>query len=225
MSNIDQSLDKYIPVSGVIRSAKEAGYDFGKGNCINRLRYYIKLGMLPHMQRRQADPHLAYTEGYLPIYSIVLLLKIQDLKRQGRPMDEIKVLIKDELAHYKRQELMVKFDSYPKPITPAYSTVLMFVVVIVMFSLYTLSANNTGQALPTLQSLANGDLSDQTLYTKKQTNMFVGNNLTGTAMVTSPSLVNSGFPEISGLFIDLENKSKIDINLAPNKGIYKCVNW
>ena len=225
MSNIDQSLDKYIPVSGVIRSAKEAGYDFGKGNCINRLRYYIKLGMLPHMQRRQADPHLAYTEGYLPIYSIVLLLKIQDLKRQGRPMDEIKVLIKDELAHYKRQELMVKFDSYPKPITPAYSTVLMFVVVIVMFSLYTLSANNTGQASPTLQSLANSDLSDQILHARKQTNVLAGENLARATTVTSPSLVNSGFPEVAGLFIDLESEPEVDMDMALDKNVYRCVNW
>jgi len=41
-----------ISINEVIERAKKLGVDFGKGDPRNRLRYYVKIGLLPHAQRK-----------------------------------------------------------------------------------------------------------------------------------------------------------------------------
>jgi len=226
MSKTVQNIDKYISVSQVIERAREAGYDFGKGDPVNRLRYYIKLGMLPHMQRRQAGPNLAYTEGFLPLYSIVLLLKAQDLKRQGETADEIRVVVRDELAHYRRSELMAKFEAYEKPAIPLYSTLLMFVGVVFLFSIYSnynasITYGNSSQK----QTIADKELVGGPLPFYPRRAVAVSevdlNNITTAS--------NNALPAVAGLFISLEGKpginTDVDMEYGIDKQIYKCVNW
>lgn len=43
--------DNLIPFDEVVSRAKHAGVDFGKGNPFNRLRYYTKIGLLPHAKK------------------------------------------------------------------------------------------------------------------------------------------------------------------------------
>ena len=68
---------KFLTATEIIKQAQKRGFDFGSGNPVNRLRYYIKLGLLPHMERKQADSSKSYTEGFMPDYTVDLLLKIQ----------------------------------------------------------------------------------------------------------------------------------------------------
>ena len=66
----------------LIQRAKEAGFDFGKGDPVNRLRYYTKLGSIPHAQRKQAQAGQAFTVGHYPISTLDQLLKIQGIRRK-----------------------------------------------------------------------------------------------------------------------------------------------
>jgi len=224
MSKTVQNIDKYISVSQVIEHAREAGYDFGKGDPVNRLRYYIKLGMLPHMQRRQAGPSLAYTEGFLPLYSIVLLLKAQDLKKQGRTTDEVRELVKDELARYRRSELMAKFEDYEKPSVPLYSTLLMFVGIVFLFSLYNnYNASITYSNSSSKQAVSDTELVGEPLafYPHKAVAIPEGdlNDITTAS--------NNTLPAVAGLFISLEGKpgtnAGADVEYGIDKQIYRCV--
>jgi len=44
--------EKLISIDEVIERAKKLGVDFGKGDPRNRLRYYVKIGLLPHAKRK-----------------------------------------------------------------------------------------------------------------------------------------------------------------------------
>jgi len=207
VNNIDQSIDKYISVSAIVRNAKEAGYDFGSGNPINRIRHYIKLGLLPHMLRQQSGPHLSYTEGFLPLYSIVLLLKIQDLKQQGRNIDEIQVLISDELAHYKRSELLAKLGDFNRPANAFYSTLLVLSTLVVVFSLHTPHVEtvfgNVGQVQPAKQLEIKDGLENISVSNK------TGNKI----------------PDVLGLDISLKDKPEPEnMDLLFYKSVHSCIN-
>ncbi len=87
--NLQAQNQNLIPISELIRRAQEAGFDFGKGNPVNRLRYYTKNGLIPHAQRKQALPGESFTIGYYPDYTLDLLLKIQGLKKSGQNAEKI----------------------------------------------------------------------------------------------------------------------------------------
>ena len=89
-----------ISVKKLVSKAKKQGISFGKGQPMNRLRYYIKTGLIPHMERRQLDPKSSFTEGFMPIYTLDLLKKIQTLKKAKVPIAEIKKIMAKEQAKY-----------------------------------------------------------------------------------------------------------------------------
>ena len=41
-----------LPTDQIIDHARKAGVDFGPGDPAERIRYFIKLGILPHMVRK-----------------------------------------------------------------------------------------------------------------------------------------------------------------------------
>lgn len=43
----------FISVEKLIKILKEKNISFGKGDPYNRLRYYTKIGWLPHMTRKK----------------------------------------------------------------------------------------------------------------------------------------------------------------------------
>lgn len=73
----------YISIPELIAAARAAGFDFGRGNPNNRLRYYTKIGLIPHAIRKQADKSHSFTSGYYPAETLDLLLKIQGLQQSG----------------------------------------------------------------------------------------------------------------------------------------------
>lgn len=75
-----------IPTRQLIREAHKIGIHFGQGRPEHRLRYLIKVGLLPHQVRRRTSYKDTSSEGYLPRGCIRLLQKIQELKRRGVPL-------------------------------------------------------------------------------------------------------------------------------------------
>ncbi len=86
-----------IPTEKVIEEAKNLGVDFGPGDASERIRYFIKLGILPHAIRkvRYDDPmRLGKIEGHLPAWSIKRLLYIHKLYQRGISYPQIADKIK-----------------------------------------------------------------------------------------------------------------------------------
>jgi DNA-binding transcriptional MerR regulator len=75
---------KFLSVDETIEKAKKEGVDFGTGEPYNRLRYYTKLGWLPHMERKGQN-----VQGHYPNWVIERLKFIQELKNKGYSNDEI----------------------------------------------------------------------------------------------------------------------------------------
>ena len=80
-------MDRYIEVSKVIEDAQSKGLDFGKANPYNRLRYYTKIGLLPHMERRRNSQ--GNIVGHYPEWATERLILIEKLKSEGYENEEI----------------------------------------------------------------------------------------------------------------------------------------
>jgi hypothetical protein len=80
-------MDEYISVDKLIKQAKSKGVDFGSGDPYNRLRYYTKIGWLPHMVRKTDKK--GNIKGHYPVSTIDTLLLIEDLKAQNLSNDDI----------------------------------------------------------------------------------------------------------------------------------------
>lgn len=90
----------FISVETLLREAEEKGIDFGKGDPYNRLRYYTKIGWIPHMVRKKGSK--GSTRGHFPSSTIDRLLLIQELKNKGFSNDEIteKLALKDRAQSF-----------------------------------------------------------------------------------------------------------------------------
>jgi hypothetical protein len=78
---------EYISIDKLIKQAKSKGVNFGSGDPYNRLRYYTKIGWLPHMTRK-ADKQ-GKIKGHYPVSSIDSLLLIEKLKSEGATNEQI----------------------------------------------------------------------------------------------------------------------------------------
>jgi len=95
--------EKFISIDELIKRAKFFGVDFGKGNPRNRLRYYTKIGLLPHAVRKSFDgkkPVGAYPETVLKT-----LIEIDKKLKKGKKIQQIKrELEKEKLKKERREE-------------------------------------------------------------------------------------------------------------------------
>ena len=88
----------FLPTSQIIKMAKDAGADFGAGDPNERIRYFIKLSILPHMVRkvptiqfsrqnpkrsRRGDGGPSQTIGHLPYSAVNTLIKVNSLSNRG----------------------------------------------------------------------------------------------------------------------------------------------
>ena len=74
-------MSSLIEVDKLIRMAKKEGVAFGKGDPYNRLRYYTKIGWLPHMERKMSKS--GEVVGHYPDWVLNRLVQIDKLKKQG----------------------------------------------------------------------------------------------------------------------------------------------
>jgi hypothetical protein len=81
--------NQFLPISQIINLAKLQGIFLGRGNPYHRLRYFIKLGLLPNANRRY-NPETGKVEGHLPLSVLQTIKKINNLDDQGLTRSEIK---------------------------------------------------------------------------------------------------------------------------------------
>mgnify|MGYP001354191365 CR=1 FL=1 len=81
------AVENLISIDNIIAGAKKQGINFGKGDPYNRLRYYTKIGWLPHMVRK-ADKKNTIT-GHYPDWALRHLILIEQLKSRRAGNDEI----------------------------------------------------------------------------------------------------------------------------------------
>ena len=80
-------MDAFTEVTNIIEQAQKKGVNFGKSSPYNRLRYYTKLGLLPHMERRKnAQGSIV---GHYPSWTLERLVLIEKLKNEGLENSQI----------------------------------------------------------------------------------------------------------------------------------------
>ncbi len=85
-------MENLISIKNLIKEIKQRRIDLGKGDPYNRLRYYTKIGWLPHMIRKTNKK--GDIEGHYPTWVIDTLLYIEDLKKTNLSNEEITEKIK-----------------------------------------------------------------------------------------------------------------------------------
>ncbi len=76
-----------IRIDRLVKIAKKEGVGFGRGDPYNRLRYYTKIGWLPHMTRKKVPS--GDVIGHYPKWVLDRLILIDGLKKQGHTNDYI----------------------------------------------------------------------------------------------------------------------------------------
>lgn len=84
-----KNLENLISIDELIKRAKEMGIDFGGGDPKNRLRYYVKLGLLPNAKRKRFNNN-AQPEGAYPEWVLERLWQIHEKIKEGKSIQEIK---------------------------------------------------------------------------------------------------------------------------------------
>ncbi len=108
-------MEDFISLEKIIEEAKKKGVGFGKGDPYNRLRYYTKIGWLPHMIRKNENGGI---KGHYPIWALKRLISIEKFKSKGLSNEEISVKINarnkvsDFYASLARPENKVKIVTY-----------------------------------------------------------------------------------------------------------------
>lgn len=92
-------MTKLITTDELIKSAKDKGISLGRGNPYNRLRYFTKIGWLPHMVRQKDSS--GNVVGHYPDWSLSRLEYINELKKKGFDNDDIsaKISQRDKLRN------------------------------------------------------------------------------------------------------------------------------
>jgi len=89
-------MDKLINVDKLIKKAAQQKINFGKGDPYNRLRYYTKIGWLPHMIRKKSTS--GEVRGHYPESAFETLLYIERLKAKGLSNEQIERKVKARAA-------------------------------------------------------------------------------------------------------------------------------
>ena len=90
------AMDRFLEVTKLIEAAQAKGVNFGKSNPYNRLRYYTKMGLLPHMERRRNSS--GSIVGHYPEWALDRLIYIEKLKDEGMENTEIGKRIEEKHA-------------------------------------------------------------------------------------------------------------------------------
>ncbi len=183
----------------LIQLAKEAGINFGKTDPYNRLRYYTKIGWLPHMIRK-LDQKSGEVLGHYPSYALKTLVKIETLKKQNTPNDKIeKILINDSRIRNIKSTLM-NINNYKS--LSLYATTLGVIIIIVLQ--LNIQSNN--------QKLLNE-------YSNNSTQISIKNNVLDSGVLT---IIKGTTESTSTLTNDLKS---FNVNVTPTSTIGLENNW
>jgi hypothetical protein len=164
-------MDKLISIENLIDQAKENGIDFGKGNPYNRLRYYTKIGWLPHMVRKKDAK--GNTRGHYPLWALSRLIEIESFKTSGLSNDDIskKLNVKTKWQSFID---LIKTADYRNQVFRYVSFVILLLILLNETGIITLGAPKTAvttliQANAPVQVLENGSA----FVPKNQTKIFI----------------------------------------------------
>lgn len=80
--------ETFISIDELIARAKNLGIDFGRGDPKNRLRYFVKIGLFPHAQRKSYNG--LPSQGVYPVSALKTLLEIDKKLKEGKSVLQIK---------------------------------------------------------------------------------------------------------------------------------------
>ena len=102
--------EKYIPIDEIIRRATTLGIPLGRPNSnpYHTLRYYTKIGLLPHMARKVPYPGAPTTVGHYPESVLETLRKIAELKEQGLDNEVIKQELEKQKIKKTEDQIIAK---------------------------------------------------------------------------------------------------------------------
>jgi hypothetical protein len=116
----------FISVEKLIKILKEKNISFGKGDPYNRLRYYTKIGWLPHMTRKKNEEGVI--SGHYPTSVIQQIETIESLKKEGKSNDEIEKMINNTKYNKNEISILEKF----KAVNINYLFVFIIIVGIIL---------------------------------------------------------------------------------------------
>ena len=137
-----------ISIDNLIKQAKQQGIDFGKGDPYNRLRYYTKMGWLPHMTRK--SDKRGNIKGHYPEWTLNQLLLIESLKSQGYSNEEIEKKVERRtkyqgiLSAISSSETRAQFTTY---------MILLFVILITISELGVLNISKPKNTYANLRDI------------------------------------------------------------------------
>jgi len=109
--------ENLISIDEVIRRVQNLGVSFGNGSPRNRLRYYVKIGLLPHAQRKSFNnnsPEGAYSEDV-----VELLFEIAKKIKAGKSIQAIKREIKEEKEKKEKKAKILEERLFETPFVPS----------------------------------------------------------------------------------------------------------
>ncbi len=114
-------MENLVTINEILKKAEEKHIDLGKGDPYNRLRYYTKIGWLPHMERKDG-------KGHYPIWAVNRLALIEKLKAEGISNEEITQILtrRDKIRNIK--EFFTSPETRTRVITYASFFLLILVI-------------------------------------------------------------------------------------------------
>ena len=136
----------YFSAEKLISEAKKAGISFKNSDPYNRLRYYTKIGWLPHMERRKSAS--GKVVGHYPTWALETLILIENSKARGLANTEISSKV---AAHQAKRNLgnIFKFLNSPEKRFRAavYSLVFLLLAILLIETGVIKLGNTTKQEL------------------------------------------------------------------------------
>ena len=116
----NQEKTRLISVDEVIKRARSAGVDFGKGDPRNRLRYYAKLGLLPPAKRKCFNGE-KLPKGAYPKEVVDILIKIDRKLKEGKNIQVVARELQEEKQKTPTPKVLISPSSLPpEPSLPIY---------------------------------------------------------------------------------------------------------
>jgi len=114
-------MERLIATEDLIKEAGKRGVKFGKGNPYNRIRYYTKMGWLPHMVRKSG-------KGNFPSWALDRLITIERLKEKNFSNENIAKKIEESNRIINIKNALWSPESRLRFITYVSFALLLFIV-------------------------------------------------------------------------------------------------
>ena len=138
-----------IAVEELINILKENNINLGKGDPYNRLRYYTKIGLIPHMIRKKNSNNT--NSGHYPKEVVKKIIDIEKMKMEGLSNEDIILKIKSKKDN--------PVPSFLEIIKNKFSINYLFVFLFIIGIIFEVSRFNSRQETP--QFIPNNNLNKE----------------------------------------------------------------